>query len=223
MAHLFGFVPGEKAGFSGEVPELRSAFRWFVKVKTEKIQSLDFKLSATRKDSLTKMADNVEHEVSSTTPFYTEEVHHYQAEPEPQPDQPKQDLFSVDDIVDLVGGAHDALNRHIAADNASHEFTETHPEDSVSGVPEPGPDSTSYSFLPDTPEVVAPKAEPESTKIEPEPLAAPESDALPVVEPWKAAPAPAEAAERPAVTEEPSAPSSCKFLNGKKGHEWRHG
>lgn len=164
------------------------------------------------------MADSVEHEVSSTTPFFTEEVHHYQAEPEPQPDQPKKDLFSVDDIVDLVGGAHDALNRHIAEDNASHEFTETHPEDSVSEVPEtePGPDSTSYSFLPDTPEVVAPKAEPESTKIEPEPPAAPESDALPVVEPWKAAPAPAEAAERPAVTEEPSAPSSCKFLNGKK-------
>ncbi|XP_029691023.1 reticulon-4a isoform X2 [Takifugu rubripes] len=154
------------------------------------------------------MADNVEHEVSSTTPFYTEEVHHYQAEPEPQPDPPKQDLFSLDDIVDLVGGAHDALNRHIAEDNASHEFTETHPADSVSEVPEPGPDSTSYSFLPDTSEVVAPKAEPESAKIEPEPLSAPESDALPVVEPWKAAPAPAEAAERPAVTEEPSAPSS---------------
>lgn len=162
------------------------------------------------------MADNVEHEVSSTTPFHNEEVHHYQAEPEPQPDQPKQDRISVDDIVDLVGGAHDALNRHIAEDNASHEFTETHPEDSVSEVPEPGPDSTSYSFLPDTSEVVAPKAEAESTKIEPEPLAAPESDALPVDEPWKAAPAPAEAAERPAVTEEPSAPSSCKFLNGKK-------
>lgn len=164
------------------------------------------------------MADNVEHEVSSTTPFFTEEVHHYQAEPEPELDQPKQDLFSVDDIVDLVGGAHDALNRHMAEDNASHEFTETHPEDApeteAAGT-EPGPDSTSYSFLPDTSEVVAPKAEPESTKIEPEPLAAPESDALPVVEPWKAAPAPAEAAERPAVTEEPSAPSSCKFLNGK--------
>ncbi|XP_056902893.1 reticulon-4a isoform X4 [Takifugu flavidus] len=158
------------------------------------------------------MADNVEHEVSSTTPFYTEEVHHYQAEPEPQPDPPKQDLFSLDDIVDLVGGAHDALNRHIAEDNASHEFTETHPADSVSEVPEPGPDSTSYSFLPDTSEVVAPKAEPESATIEPEPLSAPESDALPVVEPWKAAPAPAEAAERPAVTEEPSAPSSLVDL-----------
>lgn len=164
------------------------------------------------------MADSVEHEVSSTTPFFTEEVHHYQAEPEREPDQPKQDLFSVDDIVDLVGGAHDALNRHIAEDNASHELTETHPEDPVSEVPETesGPDSTSYSFLPDTSEAVAPKAEPESTKIEPEALAVPESDALPVVEPWKAASDPAEAAERPAVTEEPSAPSSCKFLNEKK-------
>lgn len=164
------------------------------------------------------MADGVEHEVSSTTPFFTEEVHHYQAEPEREPDQPKQDLFSVDDIVDLVGGAHDALNRHMAEDNASHELTETHPEDSVPEVPETefGPDSTSYSFLPDTSEAVAPKAEPEGTKIEPEVLAVPESDALPVVEPRKAASEPAEAAERPALTEEPSAPSSCKFLIGKK-------
>lgn len=161
-----------------------------------------------------KMADSVEHEVSSTTPFFTEEVHHYQAEPQRELDQPKQDLFSVDDIVDLVGGAHDALNRHIAEDNASQELTETHPEDLVSEVPETesGPDSTSYSFLPDTSEAVAPKAEPESTKIEPEPLAVPASDALPVVEPWKAASDPAEAAERSAATREPSASSSCKFL-----------
>lgn len=164
------------------------------------------------------MADSVEREeVSSTTPFFTEEVHHYQAEPEREPGQDKEDLFSVDDIVDLVGGAHDALTRHIAEDNASHKLTETHPQDSVPEVPEAesGPDSTSYSFLPDTSEVVAPKAKPESTKIEPEALAVPESDALPVVEPWKAASDPAEAAERPAVTEKPSAPSSCKFLIGK--------
>lgn len=169
------------------------------------------------------MADGVEHEVSSTTPFFTEEVHHYQAEPEGEPARPKEDLFSVDDIVDLVGGAHDALNRHIAEDKASHELAETHPEESVPEGPGPGPgpgsgpDSTSYSFLPDTSKVVAPKAEPESTKIEAEALADPESDALPVVEPWEAASEPAEAAERPALTEEPSAPSSCKFLNETKG------
>uniref|UniRef100_H3C3Y3 Reticulon n=1 Tax=Tetraodon nigroviridis TaxID=99883 RepID=H3C3Y3_TETNG len=165
------------------------------------------------------MADSVEHEVSSTTPFFTEEVHHYQAEPERELEQPKQDLFSVDDIVDLVGGAHDALNRHMAEDNASHELTGTHPEDLVSEVPEPGsgPDSTTYSFLPDTSEAVAvaPKAEPESTKIEPEAPAVPESDALPVVEPGKAASEPAEAAERSARTEEPSAPSSCPLIGWK--------
>lgn len=170
------------------------------------------------------MADSVEHEVSSTTPFFTEEVHHYQAEPERELEQPKQDLFSVDDIVDLVGGAHDALNRHMAEDNASHELTGTHPEDLVSDVPEPGsgPDSTTYSFLPDTSEAVAvaPKAEPESTKIEPEAPAVPESDALPAVEPGKAASEPAEAAERSARTEEPSAPSSCKFRI-EKGHKRR--
>uniref|UniRef100_A0A4W6C1Q9 Reticulon n=1 Tax=Lates calcarifer TaxID=8187 RepID=A0A4W6C1Q9_LATCA len=157
------------------------------------------------------MADSEEQQVSSTTPLFNEEVHHYQAEP----DQPKQDLFSVDDIVDLVGGAQDALERHIAEDSAPHEVTET-------SFPEPEkviPDSTS-SFVPETPlvaedpEVVAPKAEPEITNIIPEPQAAPEpkpapeSDALPVAEPRKASPAPAEAAERPAVTEEPPAPAS---------------
>lgn len=161
------------------------------------------------------MADSVEHEVSSTTPFLAEEVHHYQAEPEPQPDQLKQDLFSVDDIVDLVGGAHDALNRHIAEDSASRGFTL--PGDSEAEVPVPGPESISCSFLPDTSEAVAPKAEAESARIEPEPLAAPESDALPVVAPRKAAPAPAEAAERPAGTEAPPAPSSCEFLSGAWG------
>ncbi|XP_018550120.2 reticulon-4a isoform X5 [Lates calcarifer] len=185
------------------------------------------------------MADSEEQQVSSTTPLFNEEVHHYQAEP----DQPKQDLFSVDDIVDLVGGAQDALERHIAEDSAPHEVTETSfapPEAPVTLLepepvsmpevkePEPEPekvipDSTS-SFVPETPlvaedpEVVAPKAEPEITNIIPEPQAAPEpkpapeSDALPVAEPRKASPAPAEAAERPAVTEEPPAPASLVDL-----------
>uniref|UniRef100_A0A671YJ23 Reticulon n=1 Tax=Sparus aurata TaxID=8175 RepID=A0A671YJ23_SPAAU len=164
------------------------------------------------------MADSVEHEVSSTTPLFNEDVHHYQAEPDSELDQPKPDLFSADDIVDLVGGAQDALNRHFAEDSAPHESTET----SFSPPEEPtaSPDSTSFSFVPETasfaeePKVVAPEAEPESTKIVPEPQAAPEpepapeSDALPVAEPRKAAPAPAEAAEQPAVTEEAPAPAS---------------
>lgn len=192
------------------------------------------------------MADGAEREVSSTTPLFSDEVHHYQAEPDSELDRPKQDLFSMDDIVDLVGGAQDALNRHIAEDSAPHEFTESSvapPEEPVTlpelvhvtepePVPEvkergPDPDSTSLSFVPDTlsetqePEVVAPKAEPESAKIEPEPRAVPEpeplpeSDALPAAEPRKAAPAPAEAAERPAVTDEAPAPASCECLSGK--------
>uniref|UniRef100_A0A671YNB8 Reticulon n=1 Tax=Sparus aurata TaxID=8175 RepID=A0A671YNB8_SPAAU len=168
------------------------------------------------------MADSVEHEVSSTTPLFNEDVHHYQAEPDSELDQPKPDLFSADDIVDLVGGAQDALNRHFAEDSAPHESTET----SFSPPEEPtaSPDSTSFSFVPETasfaeePKVVAPEAEPESTKIVPEPQAAPEpepapeSDALPVAEPRKAAPAPAEAAEQPAVTEEAPAPASLVDL-----------
>ncbi|XP_049456813.1 reticulon-4-like isoform X4 [Epinephelus fuscoguttatus] len=184
------------------------------------------------------MADN-EH-VSSTTPLFGDEVHHYQPEPDSEQDKPKPDLFSMDDIVDLVGGAQDALDRHLAEDSAPRGFTDdslalpkepvtlpepvhvTEPEP-VPEVkePEPEPDSTSFSFVPDTPsltteepEVVVPKAEPESTKIVPEPQAAPEpepapaSDALPTAEPRKAAPASAETAEQPAVTEEPPAPAS---------------
>lgn len=181
------------------------------------------------------MADSEEQHVSSSSLLFTEEVHHYQAESEPDQHRPEKDLFSVDDIVDLVGGAQDALERHIAED----EFTETPfspPEEplmftepvSVSEVkqPEPEPevetvtpDSTSSSFVPPLialePEVVAPKAEPEIVPPEPEPEPAPESDALPAAEPRRAAPSPAEAAQQPAVTEEAPAPASCKCLNGE--------
>ncbi|XP_022070181.1 reticulon-4 isoform X6 [Acanthochromis polyacanthus] len=172
------------------------------------------------------MADSEEQQVSSTTPMFNEEVHHYQAEPDPEP---QQDLFSVDEIVDLVGGAQDALERHIAEDSAPHEFTETSfvPPEELVTLPEPEhtpvpevrepepeiPDSTTSSpFVPEPElEVVAPKAEPESTKIAPaapEPEPALKSDALPAAEPRTAAPAPAEAAEQLAVTEEPPAPAA---------------
>ncbi|XP_026211420.1 reticulon-4 isoform X3 [Anabas testudineus] len=189
------------------------------------------------------MADGDEQHVSSTTPLFSDELHHYQPEPEPgsgsgsgsEMDQAKQDFFSSDDIVDLVGGARDALERHKAEDSSLLDFTETsfappkepvtlpEPEPvSAPGVKDPEtevenaiPDSTSSSFVPEfqfvaaEPEVVAPKAEPESTTIVPEPQAAPDSDALPAAEPRKAAPAPVKAAERPAVTEEAPAPASC--------------
>uniref|UniRef100_A0A7N8X9Z4 Reticulon n=1 Tax=Mastacembelus armatus TaxID=205130 RepID=A0A7N8X9Z4_9TELE len=183
------------------------------------------------------MADSEEQRVSSTTALFGEGGHHYQAELDSELDQPRPDLFTVDDIVDLVGGAQDALERHKAEDGAPRDFMETSfapPEELITLLkPEPVPavkepegekavpDSTSFSFVPKTPlldeelEVVAPKAEPESTKIVPEPRAAPEpepsaeSDTLPAAEPRKTAPAPAEAAEQPAVTEERLAPASC--------------
>ncbi|XP_034407386.1 reticulon-1-A-like isoform X5 [Cyclopterus lumpus] len=183
------------------------------------------------------MADN-DH-VSSTT-LYGGEAHHYQAEP----DKPEQDLYSMDDIVDLVGGAQDALHRHLAEDSEAQEFTEEEPVTLPESVrvwdpvsvpeitepyPEPAvPDSTSFSSVrddipsliaeEDPEEVVAPKVEPESSQIEPEPQAepepepAPEIDALPAAEPWKAAPASAEAAEQAAVTEEAPAPASLVDL-----------
>ncbi|XP_063730273.1 reticulon-3-like isoform X6 [Eleginops maclovinus] len=193
------------------------------------------------------MADS-EH-VSSSTPLFSDEAHHYEPEPEhetvPEPEpqvKPKQDLFSTDDIVDLVGGAQDALARHWAEDSAPHESTEayfapekeepvtlsesfdvTEPEPVVS-EPEQEPvlpDSTSFSYVADnTPSLVAEEPREEvvvAPKVEPEPEAEPEpepeSDALPAAEPQKAAPAEAAAAEeKPAVTEEPPAPASLVDL-----------
>lgn len=194
------------------------------------------------------MADDMEHQVSSTTPFFSDEVHHYQAEPEPEPEpeleapqQPERDLFSMDEIVDLVGGAQDALNRHRAEDGSPQEFTQvldSHPEELLKWAePEPVvvadeepslPDSTSLPLVPEPvpapvveePEVIAPTAEPESTRIESEPRAAPppepspENDALPAAAAPGAAAAPAEESQRPTVTEEaPAAPASCECLS----------
>ncbi|XP_047458402.1 reticulon-4-like isoform X5 [Mugil cephalus] len=171
------------------------------------------------------MADSEEQQVSSSTSLFPEEVHHYQAEP-------TKDFYGPDEIVDLVGGAQDALQRHIAEDTAPQEFTETSsftsPEeatDTLLAEPEPAPDSTtttssSGSFVPSVPEAVAPKAEAESTKIAEEPQAAPEpepapaSDALPAAKPRKEAPSPAEAPAQAAVTEEAPAPASCL-------HRWK--
>ncbi|XP_055358656.1 reticulon-4a isoform X5 [Betta splendens] len=175
------------------------------------------------------MADSDEQHVSSTT-LFSDELHHYQAERNLDLDQPKAELFNAveDDIVDLVGGARDALERHKAEDSAPREFTETSeeepeplPEPEPVSVPEPKPraenaipDSTNSSLVPENQliaeeaEVVAPKAEPESTKPVPEPQAvrepepAAESDALPAAEPRKAA-------DQPAVTKERPATASC--------------
>ncbi|XP_067336555.1 reticulon-4a isoform X9 [Channa argus] len=179
------------------------------------------------------MADSEEHHVSSTTPLFNDEGHYYQAEPNSELDHPKPHSFITDDIVDLVGGAQDALERHKAQDTAPQEFTETsfapteesvtllQPEPvSVAEVKKASPDSTSPAFVHEShlfasePKVVPPKAEPASTKIvekpqaarEPEPASA--SDALPAVEPRKAAPAPVKTAEQPAATEKPPTPVS---------------
>ncbi|XP_005945876.1 reticulon-4a isoform X7 [Haplochromis burtoni] len=162
------------------------------------------------------MADSEEHQVSSTTPMFNDEVHHYQAEPD--------HYLLDDDIVDLVGGAKDALERHRAEDSVPDDFTQTSlpdlKETETVTLPEPAlkpavPDSTSPASAHEEPEVAAPKAEPASTKIAPEPEPAPESDALPVAEPREAAPSPAEAAERSAVTAQPAAPASCLL------HRWK--
>ncbi|XP_057703428.1 reticulon-1-A-like isoform X4 [Corythoichthys intestinalis] len=172
------------------------------------------------------MADNEEQQVSSSSALFTEDFHHYQAEPEPDlyNDMPhsKQDLFSVDDIVDLVGGAHDALERHMVEAGEPHELTESlkeepsllelDPEPQVLEKEEeeeeyPVPDSTSFSspHMPSPPEA--------------EPQVCPESDALPAAAPTPApAPAqpaassPAEEAQPPADTQRAPAPASLVDL-----------
>lgn len=169
------------------------------------------------------MSDDTEPQVSSTSPLFSDEVHHYQADPEPQPEQ---NLFKLDDIVDLVGGAQDALNRHMAEDGSPPEFPkvlDSSPEDLVMVAQpdpvleeQPGlPDSTSPFLVPvpaplaQEPKVVAPTAEPESTRIESEPRvqlapeASPPHDALPP------GAAPAEESERPTVSEEAAAAAAA--------------
>lgn len=136
--------------------------------------------------------------VSSTALF--PEGHHYEPEPEPNL-EPRQDLFSVDDIVDLVGGAQDALERHIQ----EAAVTSTEPERETS-VPD-----TDFSFVPEEEsELVAPKAEPESTRICPEsqPEPVPVSDALPAAaDPQKPAPSSGRAEQQPPA----AAPAACEY------------
>ncbi|XP_032441664.1 reticulon-1-A-like isoform X3 [Xiphophorus hellerii] len=147
------------------------------------------------------MADS--EEVSSSTPLFSE-GHHYQPEPEPEPqlDQgPGEELFNPDDIVDLVGGAQDALERHRAEEESGLQeptVTSTRPEPVREPEPEP---------------VREPETEPEPVREpEPEPPPAPQSDALLAAAAREAAPSPAEAAAQPAVTQEPLAPASLVEL-----------
>ncbi|XP_038164240.1 reticulon-4a isoform X1 [Cyprinodon tularosa] len=165
------------------------------------------------------MADSEEQQVSTSTSLFSE-GHHYQAEPEPEPQQnheSKRDLFSSDDIVDLIGGAQDALQRHRAKGESGLQepsVTTTEPEPEPEPLVEKAvPDSTNFSFVREEPEVVAPRAEPESSDLGSGPAPsveppAPQSDALPAAAAREAAPSPAEAAEQPAVTQGPAAPAS---------------
>ncbi|KAM8852732.1 reticulon-1-A-like isoform 3-T3 [Synchiropus picturatus] len=134
------------------------------------------------------MADD-EQQVSSTV-LLNEQVHHYQ--PEPESEQAGPDIFSADDIVDLVGGARDALERHLAEeDKPSGEFSE-----------EP---VTSLDPEPEQPQPAAPIVS-ESSRLEAEPEAAGARAALPAAEARTEAPASPPAEARPAETAEPAAP-----------------
>ncbi|XP_043992895.1 reticulon-4a isoform X3 [Gambusia affinis] len=116
------------------------------------------------------MADS--EEVSSSTPLFSE-GHHYQPEPEPEPqlDQgPGQELFNPDDIVDLVGGAQDALERHRSEEEYGLQeptVTSTRPEP----VREPEPEPVQE---PEPEPVREPEPEPVQ-EPEPEPVREPET------------------------------------------------
>ncbi|XP_037127980.1 reticulon-4a isoform X3 [Syngnathus acus] len=170
------------------------------------------------------MADNEEQQVSSSSALFSDEIHHYRAEPElytgvPLDQQPKQDLFNLDDIVDLVGGAQVALERHMAEDGETHWFTETPEEEPASLDPQPEPvpqvrdeegeeeeeDDDGEKSMPDSSFPRTPSA-PEASG-EAEPQVCPESDAHPAAAPAQpVAPSPAHAAQ-PASHTQP-APTS---------------
>lgn len=176
------------------------------------------------------MADNEEQEqqVSSSSALFSDLVHHYQAEPElytglPLDEQPKQDLFSLDDIVDLVGGAPDALRRHMAEDGEPHGFTE--PDEEEPDLLDPQPEPVPYlreeqeaeedeQFMPESSDTFSFRHTPSlpDASREAEPQVCPESDALPAAPATQpAAPSPAHAAQTPADTQPARAPVSCKY------------
>ncbi|KAM9726506.1 uncharacterized protein ACNS7B_017421 isoform 3-T3 [Menidia menidia] len=158
------------------------------------------------------MADSEEQQVSSTTPMLNEEVHHYQADPDPGPDPgpvpdpapgpgPGQDLFSLDDIVDLVGGAQDALERHMAEDSGPPAATPASEAPLEDPVPVPVPEEPVQ-----VPETVLVPEEPVHV---PEPVQVPEEpvqvleEPVPVPEPVKVLEEPVQVPEEPVKVPEP--------------------
>ncbi|XP_008428694.2 reticulon-4 isoform X2 [Poecilia reticulata] len=132
------------------------------------------------------MADS--EEVSSSTPLFSE-GHHYQPEPEPEPQldpAPGQELLNPDDIVDLVGGAQDALERHRAEEESGLQeptVTSTRPEPAWEPEPEPEPVREPQPEPVREPE---PEPEPESVREpqpEPQTVREPEPEPVQVHEP----------------------------------------
>ncbi|XP_061915435.1 reticulon-4a isoform X8 [Entelurus aequoreus] len=185
-------------------PKLRVSTGWRVWVRPVK-SSQKKRVVQSVSVGQRKMADN---EVSSSTSLFSEGVHHYQAEPDAEllpPDQPKQDLFSMDDIVDLVGGGQDALERHMAEDTDQHTFLPD-PEPPQEEQDQPSPVSSSSSRSGSQHSLVEPD------RAEDDPQVGPDSDALPAAQAQQAAPSPAEEAQLPADTQASPAPASLVDL-----------
>uniref|UniRef100_A0A3B5PS01 Uncharacterized protein n=1 Tax=Xiphophorus maculatus TaxID=8083 RepID=A0A3B5PS01_XIPMA len=134
------------------------------------------------------MADS--EEVSSSTPLFSE-GHHYQPEPEPEPQldqRPGEERFNPDDIVDLVGGAQDALERHRAEEESGLQeptVTSTRPEPVREPEPEPvrEPETEPEPVREPEPEPVW-EPEPQTVREpEPEPVQVYEPEPVPIREP----------------------------------------
>ncbi|XP_027862806.1 reticulon-4 isoform X2 [Xiphophorus couchianus] len=134
------------------------------------------------------MADS--EEVSSSTPLFSE-GHHYQPEPEPEPQldqRPGEERFNPDDIVDLVGGAQDALERHRAEEESGLQeptVTSTRPEPAREPELEPvrEPETEPEPIREPEPEPVW-EPEPQTVREpEPEPVQVYEPEPVPIREP----------------------------------------
>ncbi|XP_056147603.1 reticulon-4-like isoform X2 [Lampris incognitus] len=111
------------------------------------------------------MADSSE-QVSSTTPF-DEDLNHQLYLDHGMAKAVAKNVFNVDEIVDLVGGAQDAIDRHIAEDNALMDFTD------ISTITPPQSVSQSVSVTDPERARVEEQAEPVAAVPEPEPAVAP--------------------------------------------------
>ncbi|XP_030234513.1 reticulon-4b isoform X3 [Gadus morhua] len=159
------------------------------------------------------MADS-EEQVTSTTSFGEERIHGADLNGADDLNEAAAiEHFNVDDIVDLVGGAQDAIERHIAEESALNEDPEL-----FSSQPEPEPEPVTVSEPVDVSMPVISEPEPETEESTPvsdgvvlssdELVVEPEITSPPTPEPSPPTPEPSLPTPEPSPpTPEPSPPT----------------